>query len=562
MMARLSLRSLLGGSAALGRVPGAARRRDRTRPPARARWRELGRPGTIESTSATDAAPEPHAASRERDLMTHAPAVPARRRSRAPDRAAAARRGRRLASIPRRVVAYVIAAAIAIGVGIVAAVIGSRSRLAGGRGCPRRWVDDPGLVRDRPVLLAWFLVYSFLQGARRRPSACASWVCVSCAPTAGAARIRARAAAQRRVRARAVDRRRLLHAAVRRLRPVPGLARPRRRRTGASTSRGFGRLPRRPRRHSAPAAPAPASPATPSLRPRPMHPRRRTPHRARCGKRMPPPAPLPHAPQPHRPRRASLRTLRRRRQLPSSSTPIRIDAHGDLRGRAARRARRRRQRRAMITVVPGISPSVPAPASVRRCAPGCPRPRSTVRARRAVVQPLDDEDDPEDTRISIPGHRLLVRLGRRRPRDRVGAHAVRPQSRRAEDGAAVVVVRDETLSLSKTHFEAGGRVLRRLGDGPALHQRHDDRARRRADRCPPGERVRIRLGDAIEIGDRIVTVAATHDAGRSSRGRARPRTPGCAARSTRTALPRAAPRCSSSPTAWAGTRPARWPAPR
>jgi predicted component of type VI protein secretion system len=81
---------------------------------------------------------------------------------------------------------------------------------------------------------------------------------------------------------------------------------------------------------------------------------------------------------------------------------------------------------------------------------------------------------------------------------------------------ATVVVRDETLSLSKTHFEVGGddtgpwvldrwsrngTVLVRAGDRRALH---------------PGERQPLQVGDRIELGDRRATVraAARHDAAR------------------------------------------------
>lgn len=76
----------------------------------------------------------------------------------------------------------------------------------------------------------------------------------------------------------------------------------------------------------------------------------------------------------------------------------------------------------------------------------------------------------------------------------------------AEDGAAVVSVRDETLSLSKTHFEAaaeasGGWVMDRHSTNGMAIVRDGHRIE-----CPPGEQVRVRLGDAIEIGDRIVTI--------------------------------------------------------
>jgi pSer/pThr/pTyr-binding forkhead associated (FHA) protein len=75
-----------------------------------------------------------------------------------------------------------------------------------------------------------------------------------------------------------------------------------------------------------------------------------------------------------------------------------------------------------------------------------------------------------------------------------------------EDGAVVVPVRDETLSLSKTHFEAaaepsGGWVLDRHSTNGMTIVRDGQRIA-----CPAGQRVPVRLGDAIEIGDRVVTI--------------------------------------------------------
>ncbi|GAA4480846.1 RDD family protein [Microbacterium panaciterrae] len=162
---------------------------------------------------------------------------------------------------------------------------------------------------------------------------------------------------------------------------------------------------------------------------------------------------------------------------------------------------------AMITVVPGISPSVPAPAPTpvsgpettvapAAAAPAAPTP---------VMQPLDDEGDLEETRISIPGHRLLF-VWDDGARATVSGRTLFGRNPAAEAGAAVIAVRDETLSLSKTHFEAaaeasGGWVMDRHSTNGMTIVRDGVRIA-----CPPGERVRIRLGDAIEIGERIVTV--------------------------------------------------------
>lgn len=73
-------------------------------------------------------------------------------------------------------------------------------------------------------------------------------------------------------------------------------------------------------------------------------------------------------------------------------------------------------------------------------------------------------------------------------------------------GADAVTVRDETLSLSKTHFEAGADAA-----GPWVLDRHSRngvvlvRAERRA-RLVPGERTTVREGDRLEFGDRSAVV--------------------------------------------------------
>lgn len=75
-----------------------------------------------------------------------------------------------------------------------------------------------------------------------------------------------------------------------------------------------------------------------------------------------------------------------------------------------------------------------------------------------------------------------------------------------EEGVVVVPVRDETLSLSKTHFEAasetsGGWVLDRHSTNGMTIVRDGQRIA-----CPAGQRVPVKLGDVIEIGDRAVSV--------------------------------------------------------
>ncbi|OZB80063.1 RDD family protein, partial [Microbacterium sp. 13-71-7] len=195
---------------------------------------------------------------------------------------------------------------------------------------------------------------------------------------------------------------------------------------------------------------------------------------------------------------------------------------------------------AMITTVPGISPSAPVaapaptpvtgPEAALAAAPAAPAappaedpaaepataPTATVASAQsgsagaAGSAPLPaavdvEDDDAEDTRISIPGHRLLF-VWDDGVRAIVSGRTLFGRNPAAEPGASVVVVRDETLSLSKTHFEAaaenaGGWVRDRHSTNGTTVVRDGVRIA-----CPPGERVRIRLGDAIEIGERIVTV--------------------------------------------------------
>lgn len=147
---------------------------------------------------------------------------------------------------------------------------------------------------------------------------------------------------------------------------------------------------------------------------------------------------------------------------------------------------------ALIAFVPGITQDGPP-------------------ARNAPVQqdipaaPADDAADIEDTRISIPGHRLVFTWDDG-TRVTVSRRTLFGRNPAAEAGAVAVPVRDETLSLSKTHFEAvaeasGGWVTDRHSTNGTVIVRDGHRIV-----CTPGEQVRIRLGDAIEIGDRIVTV--------------------------------------------------------
>ncbi|MGO4680588.1 RDD family protein [Microbacterium sp. 2MCAF23] len=203
---------------------------------------------------------------------------------------------------------------------------------------------------------------------------------------------------------------------------------------------------------------------------------------------------------------------------PGSPAAAEVDPHDvTVLSPAAQAAAAAAHEGAMITMVPGVSPSVPAPAPAPVSGPETVAPArppvpaaapASVEAAMAlppVAQPAEDDEDLEETRISIPGHRLQF-VWDDGARATVSGRTLFGRNPAPEAGAIVVVVRDETLSLSKTHFEAaaeaaGGWVMDRHSTNGMTIVRDGVRIA-----CPPGERVRIRLGDAIEIGDRIVTV--------------------------------------------------------
>ena len=155
---------------------------------------------------------------------------------------------------------------------------------------------------------------------------------------------------------------------------------------------------------------------------------------------------------------------------------------------------------------PTATPAAAAPA-VPPAPAAPPAPAQAAPAHSAVSDqaPSDDLGDVEDTRISIPGHRLVFTWDDG-TRVTVSQRTLFGRNPAPEDGAVAVIVRDETLSLSKTHFEAaaeasGGWVKDRHSTNGTVIVRDGERIP-----CTPGEAVRVRLGDAIEIGDRIVTI--------------------------------------------------------
>lgn len=170
---------------------------------------------------------------------------------------------------------------------------------------------------------------------------------------------------------------------------------------------------------------------------------------------------------------------------------------------------------ALIAFVPGITqdgpparspeaPAVPSAPVQNPVSPSVP-PVTPHQDPAADNDASDDLGDVEDTRISIPGHRLVFTWDDG-TRVTVSQRTLFGRNPAPEEGAVAVNVRDETLSLSKTHFEAaaeasGGWIKDRHSTNGTVIVRDGERIP-----CTPGEAVRIRLGDAIEIGDRIVTI--------------------------------------------------------
>lgn len=163
----------------------------------------------------------------------------------------------------------------------------------------------------------------------------------------------------------------------------------------------------------------------------------------------------------------------------------------------------------MIAFVPGVTQDAPPQRAAAPAAPAAPippvPPLPAVAPAPAVPVPVTEDDDVEDTRISIPGHRLVFTWDDG-TRVSVSRRTIFGRNPAPEADAVVVPVRDETLSLSKTHFEAaaeasGGWILDRHSTNGTVLVRDGQRFA-----CPPGERMRVRLGDVIEIGDRVVTI--------------------------------------------------------
>ena len=153
-----------------------------------------------------------------------------------------------------------------------------------------------------------------------------------------------------------------------------------------------------------------------------------------------------------------------------------------------------------------VVPTVSAPAATPEAAPVPPAPAPASARHPSVLPDLVDQ-----TRLST-GEKVLARLAwDDGATQAVYGRTLFGRNPVPETGAMVCPIRDETLSLSKTHFE-----LLPAPDGdvdPALwvidrHSTNGVVVRRGAERRPavPGEPTRVRMGDVLEFGDRQVRI--------------------------------------------------------
>jgi len=156
----------------------------------------------------------------------------------------------------------------------------------------------------------------------------------------------------------------------------------------------------------------------------------------------------------------------------------------------------------VISFVPGVT----GPPTAARPASPVATPAAPARVARAPLPSALDDLPPafDETRLAA---RPLVRLAwDDGARQAVYGRTLFGRNPAAEHGATVSAVRDETLSLSKTHFEIT------LSEGVAwVIDRHSTNGvviKRGAGRqsAQPGEPVRLRAGDILEFGDRHVMV--------------------------------------------------------
>lgn len=162
----------------------------------------------------------------------------------------------------------------------------------------------------------------------------------------------------------------------------------------------------------------------------------------------------------------------------------------------------------LIAFVPGITQDPPPQSRPAEVSPALPE--EELDSDTILVRPSGPEPDPageadlEDTRL-VRRTRPAVLEWDDSTRHTVASRSVFGRNPSAPDGAETVVVRDETLSLSKTHFE----IVVTAEDVTVVdhHSTNGVTIVRAGERitATPGEPVALEEEDALEIGDRIVT---------------------------------------------------------
>jgi hypothetical protein len=168
---------------------------------------------------------------------------------------------------------------------------------------------------------------------------------------------------------------------------------------------------------------------------------------------------------------------------------------------------------------PSVTTPFPA-ATTTEPLGGAGGPRTLTAARAATLAWAPEGDDDVDaTRAAVPPPAQRAALFAGAPviavltwddgtRMAVYGRTLYGRNPAAEQGAVAIAVRDETLSLSKTHFEVGGDA-----GGAWVADRHSTNGTtlvRDGGRIPllPGLPTSLRPGDSLEVGDRRVTVGA------------------------------------------------------
>ncbi|WP_309068799.1 RDD family protein [Microbacterium sp.] len=162
----------------------------------------------------------------------------------------------------------------------------------------------------------------------------------------------------------------------------------------------------------------------------------------------------------------------------------------------------------LIAFVPGITQDPPAPAGSPAPQPAAPViVDDELEDDTILVRPTpapEPEPDVEDTRLVSRTHPAVLEWDDG-TQHTVVERAVFGRNPTAPEGAEAVIVRDETLSLSKTHFEivvadAGVSVVDHHSTNGVTIVRAGERLT-----AAPGEAIALEADDALEIGDRIVT---------------------------------------------------------